>query len=278
MLVLTLSLVILSGYLDYLGGMALSLPLIHLIPLTLSSWFGGRRIGYMFAFLSAAVLGWTTLPSLPPDSSRFVVSLNVFLELFVFLIIAYLVSEFRAVRDRLQKQARTDPLTGITNLRAFMELACIELERSRRYGHHCTLVYMDLDNFKLVNDTLGHQAGDRLLQSVAEELRKHCRQTDLVARMGGDEFAVLLPETDAEGSEVFAAKMRESIKEVLREYHPSLTLSAGVVTCSKIPGDTDALIRIADAAMYEAKANQKDSIVYAHCGEETEQEGLAIHQ
>jgi len=270
MLALTICLVVVSGYLDYLGGMALSLPLIHLVPLTLSSWFGGRRVGYMFAFLSAAVLAWTTFASLPQASSRLIALLNVLIELFVFLFIAYLVSAFGEVRDRLEDQARTDPLTGITNSRAFRELAELELERSRRYGHHCTLAFMDLDNFKLVNDTFGHQAGDQLLRYVAQALRKDCRQVDLVARMGGDEFAVLLPETDCQGSEAFVEKMQKSIRKVLQKSHPSITLSAGIVTCMTMPENVDALIRLADSAMYQAKANQKDRIVHARFGEEPE--------
>jgi diguanylate cyclase (GGDEF)-like protein len=262
MLVLTFLMVVASGYLDYLGGLALSLPLIHLIPLTLSSWFGGRRTGYMFAFLSAAVLAWSTLTSLPAGSSRFIAILNVFLELFVFVIIAYLVSAFREVRDRLQNQARTDPLTGVTNSRAFLELAELELQRCRRYSHVCTLIYMDLDNFKLVNDTLGHQEGDRLLRSVADGLRTHCRQVDVVARMGGDEFALLLPETDWEGAEVFAHNMQSSIRDILQKHHPALTLSAGIVTCLEMPLDADDLVRMADHLMYEAKANQKDRMLH----------------
>jgi diguanylate cyclase (GGDEF)-like protein len=274
MLALTLGVVVVSGYLDYVGGMALSLPLIHLVPLTLAAWFGGRRIGYMFAFLSAAVLAWVTVANLPPASSRLVASVNVVIELLVYLFIAYLVSGSREIRDRLEERARTDPLTGIANSRAFLELADVELERARRYGHPCTLAYMDLDNFKLVNDTLGHQAGDRLLQSVALALRSHCRKVDLVARMGGDEFAVLLPETDGAGSEAFSKKIQQAIREILQKWHPSLTVSVGIVSCNTMPENMDKLIQMADSAMYQVKSDQKDGIVHEHYDQGVMDQGM----
>ena len=123
-------------------------------------------------------------------------------------------------------------------------------------------MYLDLDGFKLVNDTHGHQAGDRILQGVAETLQASCRSVDLLARLGGDEFVVLLPETDRAGSEAFSGKIRQSLGNVLRDADSPLTFSAGVVTCSEPPDSVEVLIRMADAAMYRAKSRGKNTVLH----------------
>ena len=119
---------------------------------------------------------------------------------------------------------------------------------------------MDLDNFKIINDTHGHQTGDAVLRLVADAMRSSVRQADIVGRLGGDEFAVLMPETDAQLADAAAKRLVASLRNVFRGT-PNVTASIGVVSCSATDASTDDLLRRADQAMYDAKRLGKDRVV-----------------
>jgi diguanylate cyclase (GGDEF)-like protein len=153
---------------------------------------------------------------------------------------------------RLGREASTDSLTGIANRRAFHERLAAEVARAHRYGRHLSLVLLDLDHFKAVNDLHGHQAGDRVLVRFAQLLSAHTRQGELVARIGGEEFAWLIPETDQDGAYVAAERIRQAIESTPVDEIGQVTVSAGV-SSSECGPDTDALIRSADRALYWAK-------------------------
>ncbi|HRI52198.1 MAG TPA: GGDEF domain-containing protein [Pseudomonadota bacterium] len=121
----------------------------------------------------------------------------------------------RAAYERERRLALTDPLTGASNRRFFVEFAQREIERLRRYGLPFSLCYLDLDNFKDVNDQYGHSTGDDLLRQLVQALASQVRASDLVARMGGDEFALLLPQTDAAGALAAVSKLRDAIDETM---------------------------------------------------------------
>lgn len=116
--------------------------------------------------------------------------------------------QLEAALIKEQELARIDPLTHVSNRRAFYELAEIEIVRARRNGCPLSVAYMDVDNFKFVNDDLGHATGDLVLVTIASTLRSELRASDIVARLGGDEFAILLPETDAESAQAVLDKLR----------------------------------------------------------------------
>jgi diguanylate cyclase (GGDEF)-like protein len=169
--------------------------------------------------------------------------------------------------DRLQLQSFTDPLTGLANRRHFVQALATEITRSKRYGAPLTVLLIDIDYFKRVNDRFGHAAGDGALVSVANGLRSSCRQTDLPARYGGDEFALLLPQTTAERGLHFA----ERLAAVLRSAPPSeggapaLTLSIGVAEGAR--GEApDQLLERADQALYQAKGAGRNRAVLAPAG------------
>jgi diguanylate cyclase (GGDEF)-like protein/PAS domain S-box-containing protein len=158
-------------------------------------------------------------------------------------------------REQLVRQATTDGLTGLLNHRAFHEALRAEAARCTRYGHPLSVVLLDLDGFKAVNDRHGHQTGDHLLVAVARALQEMVRRSEVVARLGGDEFAILLPETGAEGAEATAGRVRAAVAALPDNVRHGVTVSAGVADLVQA-GSTDALIRHADRALYRAKGTR----------------------
>jgi diguanylate cyclase (GGDEF)-like protein len=169
----------------------------------------------------------------------------------------------QTLRRREAQMARLiiqDPLTNVLNARAFADRLGQELDRNRRYPRPLALLYMDLDNFKIINDTHGHQTGDAVLRLVADAMRSSVRQADVVGRLGGDEFAVLMPETDAQLSDAAAKRLVVGLRTVFKGT-PTVTASIGVVSCTATEATTDDLLRRADQAMYDAKKSGKDRVV-----------------
>jgi diguanylate cyclase (GGDEF)-like protein/PAS domain S-box-containing protein len=158
-------------------------------------------------------------------------------------------AETRAELDRL---IATDPLTGLANRRAFTARLTGEVERARRHGHMLALAIMDLDDFKVINDTLGHQAGDAVLEEVGRRLLATCRAGELVARIGGEEFAWILPQIDTAGAIRAVERARTAIAGISAEGVAGITCSAGVCDLS-VAGDAEELQRHADRALYSAK-------------------------
>jgi len=172
----------------------------------------------------------------------------------------------KAMEARLMELATADPLTGVANRRHFLEKAEAEVQRAARYGHPLSLALMDLDHFKKVNDTHGHHVGDEALQHFCRVLGSMLRDVDLVGRIGGEEFAVLLPETDLAQASRAAERMRAALEAspVPAESGPlPLTLSAGVATYGPGAGTIDALLQKADAAMYQAKSAGRNQVATA---------------
>lgn len=168
------------------------------------------------------------------------------------------------LHDVVQRQAITDDLTGLVNRRRFVEALQAEIDRARRFGSPLTVVLADLDDFKLVNDHFGHHAGDIVLQSFADLMRAHVREVDVPGRIGGEEFAILLPETDAGGAARMAERMRHSLNAfavVISEDRTVRVTSSFGVAELHTEQDGDDLLRVADAALYRAKAQGKNRVV-----------------
>jgi diguanylate cyclase (GGDEF)-like protein len=168
----------------------------------------------------------------------------------------------RTSLEHEKELARTDPLTGAVNSRQFQELIRIETERLHRYRHPFTLVYMDLDNFKYMNDRFGHAAGDRLLREIVNYSQENLRSTDAVARLGGDEFAYLLPETDQVAAQMVVRKIQSGLLKEMQKNKWPVTLSIGVLTCTESMDVVDQIISTADRLMYAVKRGGKNSVNY----------------
>lgn len=173
----------------------------------------------------------------------------------------------RLLEEELRRLASTDPLTGLYNRRRFQEAIERELERARRYGHSLSLLVADLDHFKRINDQHGHAAGDRALQIFADVCRLNLRSLDAVGRMGGEEFAILLPETDADGALLAAERIRAETALFSAEEKdvPAFTVSIGVATLTERPAENEAgvadrLFARADQALYRAKERGRNRV------------------
>jgi diguanylate cyclase (GGDEF)-like protein len=164
--------------------------------------------------------------------------------------------------DMVRHQAITDTLTGLPNRRAFDARLDEEIRRSSRYHHPFSLLMIDLDRFKIVNDTFGHPAGDRTLQVVANCLQKAVRDTDFIARYGGDEFTMILPETKKSQAEVLKAKIKEALSHCKMPwenggYTLTITLSVGISCYPDEAKNAEKLIAIADEDLYSNKNRDK---------------------
>jgi len=169
------------------------------------------------------------------------------------------------LHETVERQAVTDELTGLANVRAFTSFLDREIERRRRFDHPVGLVMIDLDDFKRVNDTYGHQQGDEVLAHVAWVLRDASRDLDMVVRYGGEELAVVLPQTDGSGAAQLAERMRRAIESlhvprVGQSGTIEVTASFGVASVPENGLDRNELIAAADAALYAAKAGGKNRV------------------
>jgi diguanylate cyclase (GGDEF)-like protein len=263
----TLVMVVLLGGLDYLTGYELSFSLFYLAPISLAAWFVGRRFSLLISVASA--LSWLVADVATGHvySSPMYFLWNTAIRLGFFIIVSVLLAELRTAFRVEQELARVDNLTGALNSRYFYQLTSMEVDRSNRYKHPLTLAYFDLDNFKGVNDRFGHNAGDQLLQALVRFLRAHIRRTDIIGRMGGDEFVLLLPETGEVESRAIFSRLLPEMNRAIQNDHWPVTFSVGVVTFYNPPAAIDELLRQADNLMYAVKAGGKNNVRYLTLGE-----------
>lgn len=196
-------------------------------------------------------------PSFPPED----IALVEFLKKPISIVL-----DNTLLHKKTQDIAITDGLTKVSTHRFFQEAMDREISRSRRFGLHFALIILDIDNFKMLNDTYGHLEGDNVLQEIARIMKQQTRETDIVARYGGEEFVVILPETDKEGSKITAERIKEKIenhKFILQEKDVKVTASMGVAIFPYDADDKTNLIRKADKALYKAKTSGKNRICFA---------------
>jgi diguanylate cyclase (GGDEF)-like protein len=236
------------------------LAVLYLIPVLLVTWTDGLTWGIVFAIATTALREIVAYQQMPPDTPlEWRLATGTAYVLVMAIAMAGL-QNLRRSQAQLARLVIQDQLTNVLNARAFADRLGHELDRNRRYPRPLALLYMDLDNFKVINDTHGHQTGDAVLRLVADAMRSSVRQADIVGRLGGDEFAVLMPETDAELADAAAKRLVAGLRNVFRGT-PNVTASIGVVSCSATDASTDDLLRRADQAMYDAKRLGKDRVV-----------------
>jgi diguanylate cyclase (GGDEF)-like protein len=252
---------------DVLTGSDVNFTLLYLAPIAFGAWLGSTRWGFVLSALAALVSNasdFYTRHGAPLPAG--VLAWNLMVQLGVFIALVLLIT---GLRDRLeleQQMARTDPLTGLPNRRAFAEAAALELERARRSRRPISFAYFDCDDFKFVNDTLGHREGDALLLVVAQTLRASTRSVDALARLGGDEFGLLMQETDAADAVALLARVRSNLLSAMQRHGWQVGFSMGLATFLEAPDRYDDLLARGDELMYEAKRSARGSIRSASFG------------
>ncbi len=256
-----LALVVLLGVVDWMTGTEIGFSIFYLVPVAAAGWLAGRWAGVALSVLSAATWAAADHAAGARYSHPLIPVWNATMRAGFFLITAVLLANFRTVLGREQANSRTDALTGAGNWRSFSDIAERELARSRREPTPITVGYLDLDDFKQVNDTLGHTAGDDLLVFVAHTLRHKIRSIDFVARLGGDEFAVILPGTDAAGAARLFARVQTILLDAASHRGWQVEFSVGIVSWHVPPASVQDMVKAADDLMYQAKRDHKGAIV-----------------
>jgi len=257
--------IVIVGFGDYITGPEITFSVFYLVPVSVAAWLAGGAGALAGSVLAAVVWLGAELASSHFGSNAFVYAWNFCAQLLFLLLVALLLARLRRMLDRERELSRTDSLTRLPNARAFREVAGAEIARAERYRQPLSLAFIDVDDFKCINDTRGHGAGDRLLSLMGQAIRGSLRSSDHVARYAGDEFVVLLPVADQDAARAAVDKLRTLVcQAMIRENWP-VTLSIGVVTCEPGGADItlDGMLEIADRLMYEVKSGGKNGALLA---------------
>jgi diguanylate cyclase (GGDEF)-like protein len=177
-------------------------------------------------------------------------------------VVSWLISILRRIYKTNQELLQVDFVTGAVSVRYFYELVKTEIRRSERYQRPFTFAYIDMDNFKLINDRLGHSAGDRVLRTMTESIQRQIRPSDTLGRLGGDEFGLLLPETSEGDAKKVIARIHDSLVTEMLKNSWMVTFSMGVVTFRQPPRSVDEMVKLADTTMYKVKNRGKNGVSY----------------
>lgn len=234
-----------------LVGLPLAAVALCLPQVAAAAWLVRTRWGIVVTLASGA--GWY-LPLLagrhPVDHSSAILGTTVCLGF------AMLAGRLRRTVHVAQRAAESDDLTQLLNKRGFVRRLEAEANRSLRTGRPLAVAFLDCDDFKAINDSLGHVTGDALLRTIARTLERNVRNYDSLARMGGDEFAILFPEMQADQAQVTADRLVAAVRNVMQEHKWDLGISAGVVVFDR-PGEVHEMLAAADAEMYAVKRSGK---------------------
>jgi len=261
--ILTLSLIFIGvlGYIDYVTGPYISFQIFYLMPISIVIWFVGRGAGMVPFALSIVLWVFDDILGSRSYIHPLIPYWNLAAKIIFFAVFIHILSYLKEILDREKMLARIDDLTEVANKRYFYESAAKEISRSNRYKYPFSVAYIDLDNFKRVNDLFGHAAGDDLLRATAQSLKNSVRIADTVARIGGDEFAILLPETDYISAENVIQRVQKGVLGIVEKGRLPASLSIGMVTCANPPCvSLESLVMKADSLMYLAKKDGKNQL------------------
>lgn len=234
---------------DTVTDVNLGFTAMYVLPVAGAAWFVGANFSIGLALVTAITSeAVATFQSIRPTH---VTVWNAVMELTVLLIVSRLVTALSSALHHERTRANTDPLTGVMSRSGFIDAATRELDRARRFGRPVVVAYLDVDHFKRVNDSLGHHQGDALLKTIGATLREELRALDLVGRIGGDEFAIVLPELSMNDARLVLARVATRLKSSTFAFGDFLGFSFGIADAEN--ASLDEALRAADAQMYAVK-------------------------
>lgn len=255
--------ILILGIIDYLTGVELSLSFFYLIPVAMAAWALGKYSGLGYSVLSATVWLISNFLSGLIFSNMFFGVWNTLIRFGFYGVVTILLTELHSALEEERLLANTDPLTGALNRRSFNELAEKKMIHAEVNGHPYTVVYIDLDNFKPINDKQGHSIGDLVLKAVVDTIQKQIRVADIFARFGGDEFAILLADIGQDDAKRIVQRLRKVLLEKMDMHVWDVTFSIGALTFLTMPHSVEEMVRLTDELMYEVKVDGKNAIKYS---------------
>jgi diguanylate cyclase (GGDEF)-like protein len=251
------------GSFDYLTGYEYAFSLFYVLPIAIVTWYASPKLGGIACVVSAIVWQWADIATGHLYSSPLVPYWNTLIRLSFFIIITLLLSAIKNLVWREREMSHTDYLTGASNSRHFYEIVQIEINRLQRNPRPFSVAYIDVDDFKTINDEFGHAEGDLILKTIVKTVKSRIRNTDVIARLGGDEMALFFPDTDKTAAQVVFDEINETLLKEMKKNHWMVTFSAGVVTFVVAPDDVNELLKIVDSLMYSAKRDGKNRVKYS---------------
>ena len=261
-----LVLVAVIAVVDHATGISIRIYPLYFAPIALAAWFGRPSYGLWLPAICTATWLLANLSGFQPDWQPWIWVINTLTQGFAFAIVGWLI---RTLRGRLrleQSLSLTDMLTGLANKRAFIESGNRMLANAVRQEQPVAVAFIDLDNFKNVNDSRGHAEGDLVLQAVSASLRGALRAGDLLARLGGDEFVMVLANADGKHVAQLLGRIRDRTNQCMQQHAWPVTLSIGAVVYQVAPPDLQDAVQRADGLMYAAKRGGKDRVHVEYLG------------
>ena len=245
---------LIMGLIDITTGYEYSFSVFYLIPVSVAVWYDNTKVTVLSILGATCMWLYADFSSGHQYTQTLAPYWNAFVRLAFFSVVAILLFKVRGSLIAMTKMAMRDSLTALSNSRAF-QMQYDDIRRnSHKSSHGFAVGVIDLDGFKKINDSLGHSKGDDVLVAFAEILKKATRSTDIVARMGGDEFIVILKRTDAKGAEEYSPRLRRAFNESGLKDQSGVDFSMGIILFDHLPEDLDDATHAADMLMYKAKA------------------------
>lgn len=257
---------LLAGTIDYCAGNEIRVYPLYFVPVCIAAWHFG--VGAIVMSVIAASAIWASANFLAglSYSAPYIWPINILAQFVTFGFIAALFHYARALLNRERVMSHTDRTTGLANSRGFYAQGHLALASCRRHARPLTLAYIDLDNFKWINDRFGHERGDEVLLQVADIMKCSLRSADVLARIGGDEFAILMPETSADQAAVALERVRARLSAVDQAFEGKVSASIGAISWREPPLDIQTMLSAADKLMYRAKSHGKNRLEVASVG------------
>ncbi len=248
------------GCADFMTSSEISFSIFYLIPITAAVILSGRQLGLIFSVICALVWITADIASGLDYHVWHIPVWNTLVRFGYFTFHTVLLNQLLTTISMIQAASLQDPLTKAANWRYFEQYSSQLLQQAGRDNIKMTIAYIDVDNFKKINDSFGHGVGDEVLIQIAQTIQSQIRSQDMIARLGGDEFAVVLNNTDLATSQEILDRIRRATLQEMQAKNWDVTLSIGAMVFSVLPMTITPMLKMVDNLMYDVKKNGKDNI------------------